>query len=48
MSDQLEDSNRELSESVIETLLQGEELLSSLSDEDYTRKLLVGLSRGGW
>jgi hypothetical protein len=44
MSDQLEDSNRELSESVIETLLQGEELLSSLSDEDYTRKLLVAFS----
>ena len=37
-------SNRELIESVIETLRQGETLLAEISDESYTRKVAVAFS----
>ena len=36
--------NRELLQSVIETLRQGETLLTEISDEDYTRKVSVAFS----
>jgi len=39
MSQKREFLSRELSESVLETLRQGETLLSTISDDDYTRKL---------
>ena len=41
--------SEELIQSVIETLAQGESLLTQLSDEDYTRKVAVafGASVGG-
>jgi len=37
-------SNRELIQSVIETLRQGEMLLSEISDETYTRKVTVAFN----
>lgn len=41
MKDKTINENRELIQSVIETLRQGECLLSSIRDEDYTRRLPV-------